>query len=920
LIFRSGVVAVPRLSGKLRVVLDPSAAVVDYELELSKRARSIDALYRKFDVDSSKTQSTVIDFKQSKFLKPGLTDAEKQQAKDAYIAYLHAIGRAIDIGGVVVEAKSVASSVYESFCSGLSSRAVMEAMPSLFPDGSTSLCRELERLASRLQAFDTGGLPVDDSRTNDIWGSFLHTKFPFDVPLPTGSDVVVPTKAQSKPTKVQPKDTLFDQAQKLLRSTPASASTGSKSKNVVSPGNDVSYDDLLWLRTCLEEYCVRKSESGQGVPFTVEQLVGEIIGFLRGSANENGLLDLLGFEDIELVGSIVSRRMKICDQWDRAVSVAEQVTVNVSKDGNRAAKMKSQKKGKKNQSSGQPIDPALVLGMIDGPVTKETAPRAASSVKATNKSGFTSLHLGDGIGPKACLPSGTKRTWCDNNSYEKVVVPHVNRVKPDSSKLIPISDLPDWARFCFRDTKQLNALQSSVFNAAFNRSDNVLVGAPTGAGKTNVALLTILRLIGQHLGPTGALSGEFKCVYMAPMKALASEVVEKFQSRLGSLGVEVRELTGDMQLTKKEIDRVHVLVTVPEKWDVMTRNSSTGGGAGSDQGIMRMVQLVIIDEVHLLNETRGAVIETVVARTKRYMDTSGHHVRLVALSATMPNYQDIAAFLRVEEHNLFFFDGRYRPVPLEQSFLGVKATDPMKRVQKYNDLAYERCLEAVRDGHQAMVFVHSRSDTYATAEAISEIANKKGDSSFFDCEKNCKNYHSWQQHVEKSRNRKVRELFKHGFGCHHAGMLRSDRNLTEKMFHEGAIKILVCTATLAWGVNLPARYVIIKGTSVYNADAGGFTDLGILDVLQIFGRAGRPQFDTIGNATLITAHSSLDKYLRLLTNQIPVDSQFEVQLCNALNAEIASGTVLDEKDAIEWLQYSYAHYIRLQRFDKFMVE
>ena len=62
----------------------------------------------------------------------------------------------------------------------------------------------------------------------------------------------------------------------------------------------------------------------------------------------------------------------------------------------------------------------------------------------------------------------------------------------------------------------------------------------------------------------------------------------------------------------------------------------------------------------------------------------------------------------------------------------------------------------------------------------------------------------------------------------------------------GNIKVLVCTATLAWGVNLPAHAVIIKGTEIYNAKQGGFVDIGILDVLQIFGRAGRPQFDTSG--------------------------------------------------------------------------
>ena len=96
----------------------------------------------------------------------------------------------------------------------------------------------------------------------------------------------------------------------------------------------------------------------------------------------------------------------------------------------------------------------------------------------------------------------------------------------------------------------------------------------------------------------------------------------------------------------------------------------------------------------------------------------------------------------------------------------------------------------------------------------------------------------------------------------------------EKLFGQGFIKVLVCTATLAWGVNLPAHGVIIKGTEIYNAKQGGFVDVGILDVLQIFGRAGRPQFDTSGHGTIITTHDKLSHYLSLLTNQFPIESNF----------------------------------------------
>jgi len=127
-----------------------------------------------------------------------------------------------------------------------------------------------------------------------------------------------------------------------------------------------------------------------------------------------------------------------------------------------------------------------------------------------------------------------------------------------------------------------------------------------------------------------------------------------------------------------------------------------------------------------------------------------------------------------------------------------------------------------------------------------------------------------QRDVEKSRNAELRELFAVGFGIHHAGMLRSDRNLSERLFSAGATKILCCTATLAWGVNLPAHTVIIKGTQVYDAERADFTDLGILDVMQIFGRAGRPQFDVSGEGIIITEMPRLDHYLSLPTASVPI--------------------------------------------------
>ena len=126
-----------------------------------------------------------------------------------------------------------------------------------------------------------------------------------------------------------------------------------------------------------------------------------------------------------------------------------------------------------------------------------------------------------------------------------------------------------------------------------------------------------------------------KVVYIAPMKALAQEVVAKFDSKLRpSLRLIVKELTGDMQLTRAEAEAAHVLVTTPEKWDVVTRKS------GNDENSLgNQCGLLIIDEVHLLADDRGAVIESVVARLHRSVESRQRQVRIVGLSATLPNYQ-----------------------------------------------------------------------------------------------------------------------------------------------------------------------------------------------------------------------------------------------------------------------------------------
>ncbi|KAG9102344.1 hypothetical protein FRC06_002103 [Ceratobasidium sp. 370] len=391
----------------------------------------------------------------------------------------------------------------------------------------------------------------------------------------------------------------------------------------------------------------------------------------------------------------------------------------------------------------------------------------------------------------------------------------------------------------------------------------MLVCAPTGAGKTDVAMLSILRVLDQHRPnktdpqrPIVIDKSTFKIIYVAPMKALAAEIVRKLGKRLSWLSIKVRELTGDMQLSKAEIDETQIIVTTPEKWDVVTRKPTGEGELASK------IKLLIIDEIHLLNDERGAVIETIVARTLRQVESSQSVIRVVGLSATLPNFVDVAEFVGANlERGLFYFDSSFRPVPLEQHFLGIKGKPGSPAARKnLDEVTFEKVSELVQEGHQVMVFVHARKDTVKSALALKEAATRDDFLDKFSCMDHPQ-FQFFRREIGMSRNKEMKQLFDDGFGIHHAGMLRSDRNMMEKMFEARAIKI--------------------------------------------FGRAGRPGMESSGVGYICTSEEKLEHYLNAMISQHPIESRLVSGIVDSLNAEIALGTVSNLQEAVSWLGYTY---------------
>ena len=160
------------------------------------------------------------------------------------------------------------------------------------------------------------------------------------------------------------------------------------------------------------------------------------------------------------------------------------------------------------------------------------------------------------------------------------------------------------------------------------------------------------------------------------------------------------------------------------------------------------------------------------------------------------------------------------------------------------------------------------------------------------------------------KNEDLKELLLGGFAIHHAGLCRSDRTAVEELFGQGLIQVLVSTMTLAWGVNLPAHTVIIKGTQMYSPEKSSWVELSPQDVLQMLGRAGRPQFEKEGEGIIITKASEQQYYLSLMNSQLPIESQFIKKLADNMNAEIVMGTITTLEEAVSWLGYTYL-YIRM---------
>jgi replicative superfamily II helicase len=433
--------------------------------------------------------------------------------------------------------------------------------------------------------------------------------------------------------------------------------------------------------------------------------------------------------------------------------------------------------------------------------------------------------------------------------------------------------------------ESFNRMQEAALPAVLERDDNVVVSAPTASGKTALAELAICR----------ALSKDGTALFIAPLRALTNEKEAEW-ARFEELGYSVYVVTGERDLNPRRAARADILVMTPEKADSATRKHDS-----PRYEFVTDVDLCVIDEVHLLDsDRRGAVLEVTLSRLRRLCDP-----RVVALSATMPNVEDVARWLDAPEECTFRFGDSYRPVPLHASVEtyahGENAfADKYRRLYRALDLAQPH----VEDGGQALVFVSSRGDTVRAAEKARDVVAER------DIEMGARGDYDWHTEARELDDGTLANSVVDGVGFHHAGLSREDKNRVEAWFKQGKIQVLFSTSTLAWGVNLPARCVVIRDTKLHDP-LEGEVDMSPLDVLQMLGRAGRPGYDDAGYAYVITDGAEAGKYRRLLEDGKEIESRLAGELDAHLNAEVALGTIRDLEDVMDWLETTF-YYVRAQ--------
>ncbi len=444
--------------------------------------------------------------------------------------------------------------------------------------------------------------------------------------------------------------------------------------------------------------------------------------------------------------------------------------------------------------------------------------------------------------------------------------------------------------------------QAEAVTKGILKGKSLLMAVPTAAGKTLIAELCMVKSI---------LANDGRCLYIAPLKALASEKYNDFKNKFAPLGIEVGLAIGDKDSSPRgeaagptqHLSRYKILVATAEKVDSLLRSRA--------QWLINSLSVAVLDEIHFINDgSRGPTLEILAARLRQL----NPNIQILGLSATVSNAAEIAQWLKAE-----LVSSSWRPIPLKE---GVYYSDRIQfhrygtkiiNEEPPDDLS-KLTLDTLRGKGQVLIFVNSRRSTQAVAHQIAGDVAKTVTSE------------ERGQLVQLSKRlagnasdttkicRKLADAVLAGVAFHHAGLKPNQRELVEQNFKSNLIKVIACTPTLAAGVNLPARRAIVRDVKRYENGIGQ-AYIPVSEYKQCAGRAGRPQYDDYGEAVLIAksyseANTLLEKYVQASPEPVISKLGDEQTLRIHILASIAGGYVHDVKGMLDFIQHTFLYHQR----------
>ncbi|MBR4225854.1 MAG: DEAD/DEAH box helicase [Candidatus Methanomethylophilaceae archaeon] len=412
---------------------------------------------------------------------------------------------------------------------------------------------------------------------------------------------------------------------------------------------------------------------------------------------------------------------------------------------------------------------------------------------------------------------------------------------------------------------------------------NLVAAIPTASGKSLIGYVPALKTI---------VKKRRKVLYIVPLKALASEKKDDFD-RFSGLGVRVHLSSGDLDAEDKGLADANVVVATSEKADSMIRH-------GSDW--IRDVGLVIADEIHMIHDAgRGPTLEVALTKLMRRNES----LQVIALSATISNADDLAEWLHAE-----LVKSDWRPIPLKEgAYFGGEITfgDGSRRAvdSQSKDEVWGLVEQTIKEGGQSIVFVNSRRSTESLAVKFSKPLAAMVGKSLTPAEE-C----ILEGDAESTASgRKLAECVRCGAAFHNAGLTYRQRRFIEDGFRQGRIKCIVATPTLAAGINLPARRVVIRDTTRFDTNAGN-VPLPVMEIKQMCGRAGRPRFDPYGEAVLVAKNLNdldhlMDDYVNHDTERLTSKLFSEKVLRSHMLGLIATGDAWSEDSILDFLRDTF---------------